>query len=146
MSVQALKSSFGSNCHWCGLPMDFAEPRSKPDSATIEHLNDSTLGGVRKQKHRRLSHAICNQTRNEFNQYFGLCAPSANAMYSSNYMSKLVLCGCYMLCCIVLGCALLCMLTCILAGGCNFCWSLNAQLQQRQQLCFRKCYEQQLPA
>ena len=89
---------------------------------------------------------LMDQTRNEFNQYFGLCAPSANAMYSSNYMSKLVLCGCYMLCCIVLGCALLCMLTCILAGGCNFCWSLNAQLQQRQQLCFRKCYEQQLPA
>ncbi|MDM0115886.1 hypothetical protein QTI66_27305 [Variovorax sp. J22R133] len=66
MSVQALKSSFGSNCHWCGLPMDFAEPRSQPDSATIEHLLDSTFGTVRKQKHRRLSHAICNQTRNEF--------------------------------------------------------------------------------
>ncbi|WP_242630873.1 hypothetical protein [Variovorax paradoxus] len=66
MSVQALRSSFGNNCHWCGLPMDFAEPRSKPDSATIEHLNDSTLGGVRKQKHRRLAHAICNHTRNEF--------------------------------------------------------------------------------
>jgi hypothetical protein len=66
MSVQALRSSFGNNCHWCGLPMDFAEPRSAPDSATIEHLNDSTLGGVRKQKHRRLAHAICNHTRNEF--------------------------------------------------------------------------------
>ena len=66
MSVQALRSSFGNNCHWCGLPMDFAEPRSAPESATIEHLNDSTLGGVRKQKHRRLAHAICNQTRNEF--------------------------------------------------------------------------------
>ncbi|WP_235505151.1 hypothetical protein [Variovorax sp. Root318D1] len=66
MSVQALRSSFGNNCHWCGLPMDFAEPRSAPESATIEHLNDSTLGGVRKQKHRRLSHAICNQARNEF--------------------------------------------------------------------------------
>jgi hypothetical protein len=66
MSVQALRSSFGNNCHWCGLPMDFAEPRSTPDSATIEHLNDSTLGGVRKQKHRRLAHAICNRTRNEF--------------------------------------------------------------------------------
>jgi len=66
MSVQALRSSFGNNCHWCGLPMDFSEPRSAPDSATIEHLNDSTLGGVRKQKHRRLAHAICNHTRNEF--------------------------------------------------------------------------------
>ena len=66
MSVQALKSSFGSNCHWCGLPMDFEEPRSKPDSATIEHLLDSTLGSVRKQKYRRLAHAICNHTRNEF--------------------------------------------------------------------------------
>jgi hypothetical protein len=66
MSVQALRSSFGNNCHWCGLPMDFAEPRSAPESATIEHLNDSTLGGVRKQKHRRLAHAICNHTRNEF--------------------------------------------------------------------------------
>jgi hypothetical protein len=66
MSVQALRSSFGNKCHWCGLPMDFAEPRSAPDSATIEHLNDSTLGGVRKQKHRRLAHAICNRMRNEF--------------------------------------------------------------------------------
>ena len=66
MSVQALRSSFGNNCHWCGLPMDFAEPRSTPESATIEHLNDSTLGGVRKQKHRRLAHAVCNQARNEF--------------------------------------------------------------------------------
>ncbi len=66
MSVQALRSSFGHNCHWCGLPMKFEAPRSDPDSATIEHLNDSTLGGVRKQKHRRLSHAACNQARNEF--------------------------------------------------------------------------------
>lgn len=66
MSVQALKSSFGSNCHWCGLSMDFAEPRGRPESATIEHLNDSTLGSVRTQKHRRLAHAICNQMRNEF--------------------------------------------------------------------------------
>ena len=66
MSVQALRSSFGIHCHWCGLPMDFEEPRSKPESATIEHLHDATLGGVRKQKHRRLSHAICNQTRNAF--------------------------------------------------------------------------------
>ena len=65
MSVQALRSSFGPNCHWCGLPMRFDEPRST-ESATIEHLNDATLGGVRKQKHRRLAHAICNQTRNEF--------------------------------------------------------------------------------
>ena len=46
--------------------MHFGEARSDPDSATIEHLHDATLGGVRKQKHRRLSHAICNQTRNEF--------------------------------------------------------------------------------
>jgi len=66
VSVRALKSSFGGNCHWCGLPMDFEEPRSRPDSATIEHLVDSTLGGVRKQQHRRLAHAICNQTRNAF--------------------------------------------------------------------------------
>ncbi|MDM0010996.1 hypothetical protein QTH87_00970 [Variovorax sp. J22P168] len=66
MSVQALRSSFGPNCHWCGLPMRFGEPRTGPDAATIEHLNDSTLGGVRKQKHRRLSHAACNQARNEF--------------------------------------------------------------------------------
>ena len=66
MSVQALRSTFGHNCHWCGLPMVFGEPRSDPDSATIEHLNDATHGCVRKQQHRRLSHAICNQTRNEF--------------------------------------------------------------------------------
>lgn len=66
MSVQALRSSFGSNCHWCGLPMNFEEPRDKPDSATIEHLFDATLGGVRKPKYRRLAHAICNHTRNEF--------------------------------------------------------------------------------
>lgn len=66
MSVQALKSSFGSNCHWCGLPMDFSEPRSQPDSATIEHLLDAPLGSIRKPKHRRLAHAICNRMRNEF--------------------------------------------------------------------------------
>jgi hypothetical protein len=64
MSVQALRASFGPNCHWCGLPMNFESPRSQPESATIEHLHDATLGGIRKQKHRRLSHAICNQTRN----------------------------------------------------------------------------------
>ncbi|MDB5827240.1 MAG: hypothetical protein JWQ73_1460 [Variovorax sp.] len=46
--------------------MDFDEPFGRPESATIEHLNDSTLGGVRKQSHRRLAHAICNQMRNEF--------------------------------------------------------------------------------
>ncbi|CAN5715786.1 hypothetical protein BH11PSE13_BH11PSE13_11080 [soil metagenome] len=46
--------------------MDFDEPFGRPESATIEHLNDATLGGVRKQSHRRLSHAICNQARNEF--------------------------------------------------------------------------------
>ncbi|MEJ7686888.1 MAG: hypothetical protein WKG52_07820 [Variovorax sp.] len=66
MSVQNLRSTFGCNCHWCGLPMDFGKPRCKPDSATVEHLNDATLGSVRKQKHRRLAHAICNQVRNEF--------------------------------------------------------------------------------
>jgi len=66
MSVQALKSSFGGNCHWCGLPMDFSQPRSQPDSATIEHLLDAPLGSVRKPKHRRLAHAICNRMRNEF--------------------------------------------------------------------------------
>lgn len=64
MSVKALRSTFGGNCHWCGLPMDFGEPRNRPESATIEHLNDATLGQVRKQQHRRLSHAICNETRN----------------------------------------------------------------------------------
>lgn len=66
MSVKALRSSFGPNCHWCGLAMDFEEPVDRPESATIEHLNDATLGGVRKQRHRRLAHAICNQMRNEF--------------------------------------------------------------------------------
>ena len=66
MSVRALRSTFGPNCHWCGLPMDFDEPHGRPESATIEHLVDSTLGGVRNQKHRRLAHAICNHTRNEF--------------------------------------------------------------------------------
>jgi hypothetical protein len=66
MSIKKLRSSFGGNCHWCGLPMDFGEPRSKPESATIEHLHDATFGGVRQQKHRRLSHAICNRMRNEF--------------------------------------------------------------------------------
>jgi len=65
MSVKALRSTFGANCHWCGLPMDFEEPRDRPESATIEHLNDATLGSVRKQQHRRLSHAVCNRTRNE---------------------------------------------------------------------------------
>ncbi len=66
MTVKALRSSFGPNCHWCGLAMDFDEPVNRPDSATIEHLNDATLGSVRKQRHRRLAHAICNQMRNEF--------------------------------------------------------------------------------
>jgi hypothetical protein len=66
MSIQALRSTFGPNCHWCGLPMDFGEPHGRPESATIEHLNDSTLGSVRKQQHRRLAHAACNQARNEF--------------------------------------------------------------------------------
>ena len=37
MSVQALRATFGPNCHWCGLP-----------------------------KHRRLAHAACNHARNEF--------------------------------------------------------------------------------
>ena len=46
--------------------MNFGEPRNAPESATIEHLHDATLGGVRKQSHRRLAHAICNQTRNAF--------------------------------------------------------------------------------
>ncbi|MES2533024.1 MAG: hypothetical protein V4636_18420 [Pseudomonadota bacterium] len=64
MSIQNLRATFGPNCHWCGLPMDFAEPRDRPESATIEHLNDATLGSVRKQKHRRLAHAVCNHTRN----------------------------------------------------------------------------------
>ena len=46
--------------------MDFSEPRSRPDSATIEHLLDAPLGSVRQPKHRRLAHAICNRMRNEF--------------------------------------------------------------------------------
>jgi 5-methylcytosine-specific restriction endonuclease McrA len=46
--------------------MDFDEPHGRPESATIEHLIDSTLGGVRSQKHRRLAHAACNHARNEF--------------------------------------------------------------------------------
>lgn len=66
MSVKALRSTFGPNCHWCGLPMDFDEPHGRPESATIEHLLDATLGGLRSQKHRRLAHAACNHARNEF--------------------------------------------------------------------------------
>ena len=66
MSVQALRSSFGPHCHWCGLPMDFAEPRDRPESATIEHLLDAPLGSLRQPKHRRLAHAECNRMRNEF--------------------------------------------------------------------------------
>ena len=46
--------------------MDFDEPRDRAESATVEHLNDATLGSVRKQKHRRLAHQLCNRTRNEF--------------------------------------------------------------------------------
>ncbi|MDP9899730.1 hypothetical protein [Variovorax ginsengisoli] len=65
MSVKALRSTFGPHCHWCGLPMDFDEPAGRPESATIEHLNDATLGSVRKQTHRRLAHGACNQMRNE---------------------------------------------------------------------------------
>lgn len=46
--------------------MDFNEPHDRAESATVEHLNDATLGSVRKQKHRRLAHQICNRMRNEF--------------------------------------------------------------------------------
>ena len=46
--------------------MDFDEPHGRPESATIEHLNDATLGSVRKQQHRRLAHADCTQARHEF--------------------------------------------------------------------------------
>ncbi len=66
MSVKALRSTFGPLCHWCGRPMDFDEPFGRPESATVEHLNDATFGSVRKQTHRRLAHAACNQARNEF--------------------------------------------------------------------------------
>ncbi len=66
MSVKALRSTFGPNCHWCGLAMDFAEPFGRPESATIEHLVDATFGGVRSARHRRLAHAACNHARNEF--------------------------------------------------------------------------------
>lgn len=66
MSVKALRSTFGDRCHWCGLAMDFDEPHGRPESATIEHLNDATFGSLRKQTHRRLAHADCNRARNEF--------------------------------------------------------------------------------
>ena len=46
--------------------MDFEEPVGRPESATIEHLVDSTFGGIRSSKHRRLAHAACNHARNEF--------------------------------------------------------------------------------
>jgi len=46
--------------------MDFGEPAGRPESATIEHLVDSTFGGIRSSKHRRLAHAACNHARNEF--------------------------------------------------------------------------------
>lgn len=45
--------------------MDFDEPHGRPESATIEHLHDATLGGIRQQKHRRLAHGACNWMRNE---------------------------------------------------------------------------------
>lgn len=48
--------------------MDFDEPAGRPESATIEHLVDSTFGGVRSSKHRRLAHAACNHARNQFRQ------------------------------------------------------------------------------
>lgn len=48
--------------------MDFDEPAGRPESATIEHLVDSTFGGIRSSKHRRLAHAACNHARNEFRQ------------------------------------------------------------------------------
>ena len=66
MSVKALRSTFGERCHWCGLPMDFEPPNDRPESATIEHLLDATMGSVRKPKYRRLAHALCNHTRNAF--------------------------------------------------------------------------------
>jgi hypothetical protein len=66
MSIKALRSSFGERCHWCGLPMDFEPPHDRPESATIEHLLDATMGSVRKPKYRRLAHAVCNHARNAF--------------------------------------------------------------------------------
>ena len=66
MSVKALRSTFGERCHWCGLPMDFEPPHDRPESATIEHLLDATMGSVRKPKYRRLAHAVRNHTRNAF--------------------------------------------------------------------------------
>lgn len=68
MSIKALRATFGPLCHWCALPMDFSEPLGRPESATIEHLNDATLGSVRKQAHRRLAHGACNAARNAFRQ------------------------------------------------------------------------------
>ena len=68
MSIKALRATFGPLCHWCALPMDFDEPPGRPESATIEHLNDATLGSVRKQAHRRLAHGACNAARNAFRQ------------------------------------------------------------------------------
>lgn len=68
MSIKALRATFGPLCHWCALPMDFDEPLGRPESATIEHLNDATLGSVRKQAHRRLAHGACNAARNAFRQ------------------------------------------------------------------------------
>lgn len=68
MSIKALRATFGPLCHWCALPMDFSEPAGRPESATVEHLNDATLGSVRKQAHRRLAHGACNAARNDFRQ------------------------------------------------------------------------------
>jgi len=68
VSIKALRATFGPLCHWCALPMDFSEPLGRPESATIEHLNDATLGSVRKQAHRRLAHGACNAARNAFRQ------------------------------------------------------------------------------
>lgn len=67
MSIKTLRATFGTQCHWCGLPMDFAATPGTPDAPSIEHLSDATLGQLRAAgKHRRLAHTACNQARNGF--------------------------------------------------------------------------------
>lgn len=68
MSIKALRATFGPLWHWCALPMAVSEPAARPESATIEHLNDATLGSVRKQAHRRLAHGAYNAAHNDFRQ------------------------------------------------------------------------------
>lgn len=63
-----LRKRDGDNCHWCGVPMLFADdPRwtqTHPLAVTVEHLVRRCEGGSNDDLNLRLAHDCCNQHRN----------------------------------------------------------------------------------